>query len=122
MLTSWTGAGVPHSLPSLIGACGITTTSRPLRRSAQCARAASISWADHGIGGSGGGLPGLLCGRVRGQGVCDFGASEGSLPSSAAGVDCCADATGTMAKITDRVAAATRQLARIQEYPRNLLA
>ena len=47
MLTSCTGAGVPHSLPSRTGSCGSTTRSRPLSSSPQRARAASMSSADH---------------------------------------------------------------------------
>ena len=74
-LISFIGAGVPHSVPSRMGASGTATAFRPFSRAAQRACASSISCADQEAAAAG-----LVVG-LAGQQPRPLGGLGGTAPA-----------------------------------------
>src|ERR1043166_3479576 len=113
-LTSFIGAGVPHSWPSRIGSSGTTTTWRPFSRAAQRACASSTScgahWATAGTCAS------ALPGRTNGH--CDDLTADRATTAggvAVAGAAPCANAPGVAT--TQHTAAAAKRLLHIEDLP-----
>src|SRR5438132_1564267 len=115
-LMSFIGAGVPHSVPSRMGASGTTTASRPFSSAAQRACASSNSCADQ-VSESAGPVS-VLPGSSRGNWAvlaasAAAGATEGDCGPAAAGLAFtgavfCANAPG--AANTQNAAATAQRL------------